>query len=71
MGISIGGIDLAQTTLDTQLRLGTLEKLLQHLLTRVGPGIVSQQDIDRYRQQTLAELQKKYPEAGIQEIRQF
>ncbi len=69
MGISIGGIDLAQTALDTQLRLGTLEKLLQHLLTRVGPEIVSQQDIDRYRQQTLAELQKKYPEAGIQEIR--
>lgn len=69
MGISIGGMDLANTALDTQLRLGTLEKMLEHLLTRVDPGVISQQDIDRYRHQTLLELQKKYPEMGIQEVR--
>lgn len=66
MGINIGGVDLLESTINTELRIGTLEKIVQHLLTRMTPGVLSQMDVDRFRDETIAEMQKKYPEAGIQ-----
>ena len=65
MGISVGGINLAEAAIDAQLRVGVLEKIVEHLLNRLGQGAISQQDIECYREQTIKDLQTKYPQAGI------
>lgn len=65
MAISVGGIDLAQGILDAQYRIATLEKIVEHLVRR-NPGAISKDDISRYRQEALADLQRRYPDAGIE-----
>ena len=42
MGISIGGIDLAEATIDAQHRLGLLEKLVEHVLSKLPAGTITQ-----------------------------
>jgi len=65
MSIQIGGIDLAQGVIDTQFRLGVLEKIVEHLLNRAAPGSLTEADLERFRAITVQELQRKYPQAGI------
>ncbi len=65
MSINIGGIDIANTLINNELRIAVAEKLLERLLLYAPQGAISQADIDRFRQEALQELQRKYPEAGI------
>lgn len=65
MGVSIGGIDLANGIISCELRIGIHEKIINHLLSRMPAGTISQSDVDRFRRQTIQELQQKYPDAGI------
>ena len=65
MSISVGGVDLAQGIIDAQYRIATLEKIVEHLVRR-NPGSISEDDVRRYRQEALADLQRRYPDAGIQ-----
>ena len=65
MSISVGGINLVDGVIDAQYRIAVLEKIVDHLATRMPPGALTQADIDRYQQEALADLQRKYPNAGI------
>lgn len=65
MGIRVGGIDLAGGVLDAEYRIAVLEKILERLLVQVAPDALSQEDLDRFRREAIADLQAKYPDAGI------
>lgn len=62
MGISIGGIDLANSVISNELRIAVLEAIVEKL---AGGSSLTQSDIDGFRARALADLKKKYPEAGI------
>lgn len=67
MGIKIGGIDIAESTINNELRIGVLEKIVTHLLNRMGPTAgLTQDDINRFKKETATELQGKYPGAGLE-----
>ncbi len=65
MSVSIGGIDLAASAINTELRLGVLEKLVERLFLFVPPEAISQEDVEQMRKEAFEELQKKYPNAGL------
>ena len=64
MGLSVGGIDLAQQGIENEFRIGLLEGLVELLVRRTGAGI-SPADLNGIRQETFANLQGKYPHSGI------
>ena len=66
MSVSIGGIDLAGSAINAELRLGVLERMVERLVKYVPAGSISQQDIENMRKEAFEELQKKYPNAGLQ-----
>jgi hypothetical protein len=65
MSISVGGIDLVSSAINTELRLGVLEKLVEHLIQYVPHGEMDQNIIEDIRKKTFEELKKKYPESGL------
>lgn len=66
MGISIGGIDIAQSALDSEYRIMVLERIVETLLNKVGGAtILSTADLEKIRADAFKDLQKKYPEAGL------
>lgn len=66
MSISVGGIDLTQAVIDAQFRVAVLERIVEHLLNRIGAGAITPADIERYRNEAFADLQKRYPQAGLE-----
>ena len=65
MGIQIGGIDVANAVIDAEFRLNVLEKVVDKLLSVAPPGTLTGQDIEKFRDESIAILQNKYPSAGI------
>ena len=67
MGIKIGDVDVAQQTLDNEFRVGVLERLLERILNN-NPSIQkpSQSELNEIRKQVVKDLQKKYPNSGIE-----
>ena len=68
MGIKVGGIDIAESTINNELRIGIAEKILNSILSQLSPQNLiqlSQAEIDNFRDQTVDELTKKYPDAGL------
>lgn len=67
MGIKIGDIDIAQQTLDNEFRLGVLERLMEHVVNN-NPTLVrpSQEQLNQIRKDVVQQLQKKYPNSGIE-----
>lgn len=65
MSIRIGGIDLADSVINAEYRIGVLEKIVQQLAQYAPPGAISQDFIEKARDQTLSEMQQKYPDAGL------
>lgn len=66
MAISVGGVNLVEGLLDAQYRLAVLEKVVEHLLSRAAPGTLTPADLKKYQDEALADLKKRYPEAGIE-----
>lgn len=66
MSISVGGINLVDGVIDAQYRIAVLEKIVEHLAARMPAGVLTQADLVRYQSEALADIQKKYPSAGIQ-----
>lgn len=66
MGIKLGGIDIGAALVNAELRLGTLEKMVEALLNKRQ---LDSATIEAFREETLKELQEKYPEAGIKRAR--
>lgn len=66
MGIKIGDIDIANQTLENEFRIGVLERLLENVLNS-NSGIIkpTQIQLDQIRKQVVQQLQKKYPNSGI------
>ena len=62
MSISMNGIDLASSAIDSEFRLGVLEKIVEKI---AGSSSLTQEDIERMKTQTFEELKKKYPSAGL------
>lgn len=65
MSLSIGGIDLASSAINAELRLGVLEKIVDRLLRYAPEGALTDADLEAMRDETFAELQQKYPDAGL------
>jgi hypothetical protein len=67
MSIKIGGIDVAQSALDSEFRIMVLERILEVVLNKIGgASVLTIKDIDKIRDESFHQLQKKYPEAGLQ-----
>jgi hypothetical protein len=67
MGIKIGDIDIANQTLENEFRLGVIERLLEMVLNS-NPNLKkpTQKELGRIRQEVVQQLQKKYPNSGIE-----
>jgi len=66
MGINIGGIDIAQSTLDAEYKIAVLEKIVEKMLNKMGGlAIISEAELNAIRENALKELQIKYPNAGL------
>jgi len=65
MSISIGGINIADSVLNLEFRLGVLERIIDTLGQRGQLGSLNQAEIEAIREQVLADLQKRYPDSGI------
>lgn len=66
MGINIGGIDIAQSTLDAEFKIAVLEKIVEKMLNKMGgAAIISEAELNAIRENSLKELQIKYPNAGL------
>lgn len=65
MGINIGGIDIADSLINTEFRVTVLEKIVDRLLQIAPPGTLTVQDIENLRNEAIEIMRKKYPEAGI------
>ena len=65
MSFTVGGIDLANSAINAELRILVLEKIVEKLIQYAPPEDFSHEDIVRFRKESLEELQKKYPKAGI------
>ena len=65
MSIKFGEIDAAQI-LENEYRIGVLERLLEWLFAQ-NPSLrtPAEADMRRFRNETIAVLQKKYPNSGI------
>lgn len=67
MSIKIGGIDLAQSALDSEYRILVLERVLEVVLKKIGGAdVLTSQDLEKIRDEAYQQLQKKYPYAGLQ-----
>ena len=58
MGIQVGGMDLANELLNALHRIGTLEKMVEALINNRS---IDQSDIDRFKDESFKELQKRIP----------
>ncbi len=64
MASEIGGINLVNGVLDSQYRIAVLERIVE-LMVRRSPGTIQQAEVERIRDEIFADLQKRFPEAGI------
>ena len=67
MSISIGGVDLFNQGLNNEYRIMVLERVIDVILKKNTSLIITQQEIESIRKHAIADLQKKYPQAGITE----
>ena len=61
--IQIGNLNLVSSTLELERRVFVLEKTIEHILS-TNPSIkgFTKSDIDRFNNEAIATLQKKYPD---------
>jgi len=65
--MQIGDIDVVNTLINTEIRLSVLEKAFDFILSKnYSLTKPSQQEIEKFRQDALKELQTRYPNMGIQ-----
>jgi hypothetical protein len=66
MSISVGGIDLASGVLDAQYRIAVLEMVVERLLKFAPPGAITESDLKSFQDRAFENMQKRYPQAGIE-----
>lgn len=68
MGISIGGIDVANEIVELHFQLRRTQKLLEIIINK-SPGlgaVLTQEDIKVAENDALEFVQKKFPDLGIE-----
>jgi len=65
MSIKIAGVDLFSQGLDNEFRIAVLERLVEQILKK-HPNVLGPNELEQIRKEIVVNLQKKYPEAGIQ-----
>ena len=65
MSIRIAGVDLFSQGLENEYRISILEKVLDMIITNNPSVKISEKEIEEIRKEVIFFLQKKYPEAGI------
>jgi len=65
--IQAGEMNLVQAIVEFEHRLGTLEKCYDHIVANnFSLSKPNREQVEKFRQETLGELQKKYPSLGLQ-----
>jgi len=65
MSISVGGINIPNSLIDCEWRIGVLEAILDRIIPYVPAGTITPQVVEQIREDVFAKLQRKYPEAGL------
>ena len=65
MSIRIGGLDLTDSVINLEFRMGVLERLVDKMATFVPPGAITPADVERMREDVMKDLQKRFPDLGI------
>jgi hypothetical protein len=65
MSISVGGINIPESLIMCEWRIGVLERLLDRTLPFLPPGAITPQMVEQIREEVFTQLQKKYPDAGL------
>lgn len=64
--MQIGNINVVESLINTELRVGVLEKVIDHLLNNnYSLNKPTQQQLNSFRQQVVEEMNVKYPGMGI------
>ncbi len=65
MSISVGGINIPESLIMCEWRLGVVERILDRTLQMLPPGSITPQMVEQIRSEVFEELKKKYPDAGL------
>ena len=65
MSINVGGIDLANSVINNEMRIIVLEKIIEKLVRDSVNVSLSNSDIERFKEEAFEQLNKKYPNAGL------
>ena len=65
MSIQVGDINLVDNAINSEFRIGVLEKIIDKIIVRMPAGTLTQADIDKIRDGVLEEMKKKYPNMGL------
>lgn len=65
MSISVGGINIPESLIMCEWRLGVVERILDRTLQMLPPGSITPQMVEQIRGEVFEELKKKYPDAGL------
>ena len=58
-------INLPEAMINAEWRIGVLERIIDKLIGASPPGIVSAPDLEKWRTESLADIQKKYPAVNL------
>lgn len=58
-------INLPESMINAEWRIGVLERIIDKLIGAAPRGTVSAQDLEIWRAESLAEIQKKYPAVNL------
>lgn len=66
MGIKFGEID-ANQIIENEYRIGVLERLLEAVINKSNGLIkIDNQEIEKFRKDTIEQLKNKYPNSGLE-----
>jgi hypothetical protein len=65
MSIHIGGLDLTDTVVNLEFRMGVLERVMDKVSAFVPAGALTQADLEAIRDQVMKDMQKRYPDLGL------
>ena len=65
MSLEVGGINLVEAIVNAEYKIGVLERLVNRLAHAAPESEITNAIVEEFRRETLEELKKKYPNAGI------
>ena len=65
MGPSFAGINLADSIVNAEFRIGVLERLVDRLIRIAPPGALTQEDFEEIRNEVFEQMKKRYPDAEL------